>query len=216
MAATEKPQKELTPRQALFVEEYLRDRNGTQAAIRAGFSAKSASKTAWELLNRPQFRSVQEAIQERTRDLARTTGPLQEALRRKWASIALGRPKDILPPEGEEAWTMEALRELPDEVWDQIQTIRQTTYTDHEGRDVTKIEIKFINPLVAGKLLGTHLGMLKTQVDVSGSIDLEGASAELSGALDRLRASREEIASVVARALAEQATRLRGESQPES
>lgn len=40
----------LTPRQARFVEEYIKDLNGTQAAIRAGYSPKSASESGSELL----------------------------------------------------------------------------------------------------------------------------------------------------------------------
>lgn len=40
----------LTPRQSLFVAEYLVDLNGTQAAIRAGYSQKSAGRFAQELL----------------------------------------------------------------------------------------------------------------------------------------------------------------------
>ena len=47
----EKPKK-LTPRQQRFVEEYLIDLNGTQAAIRAGYSAKSAGRQALELLQK--------------------------------------------------------------------------------------------------------------------------------------------------------------------
>ena len=42
--------KELTPKQAAFVREYLTDRNGTQAAIRAGYSQKTAEVTASRLL----------------------------------------------------------------------------------------------------------------------------------------------------------------------
>jgi len=41
----------LTPKQARFVEEYLCDLNATQAAIRAGYSAKTAEQRAraiWE------------------------------------------------------------------------------------------------------------------------------------------------------------------------
>ncbi len=40
----------LTPRQARFVDEYLIDLNATQAAIRAGYSAKNADKIGPELL----------------------------------------------------------------------------------------------------------------------------------------------------------------------
>ncbi len=41
---------ELTPRQSRFVDEYLIDLNGTQAAIRAGYSEKCAEVTASRLL----------------------------------------------------------------------------------------------------------------------------------------------------------------------
>ena len=41
----------LTPKQAAFVREYLTDRNGTQAAIRAGYSKKTAEQGAAQLLS---------------------------------------------------------------------------------------------------------------------------------------------------------------------
>jgi phage terminase small subunit len=44
---------ELTPKQAAFVREYLVDGNGTQAAIRAGYSAKTAGAIAVENLTKP-------------------------------------------------------------------------------------------------------------------------------------------------------------------
>ena len=42
----------MTPKQRLFVEEYLIDLNATQAAIRAGYSAKNADKIGSELLGK--------------------------------------------------------------------------------------------------------------------------------------------------------------------
>ena len=50
----------LTPKQQRFVEEYLIDLNGTQAAIRAGYSPKTAKEQASENLAKP---NIQEAIQ---------------------------------------------------------------------------------------------------------------------------------------------------------
>ena len=44
---------ELTPKQAAFVREYMIDRNGTQAAIRAGYSKKTAREIAVENLTKP-------------------------------------------------------------------------------------------------------------------------------------------------------------------
>lgn len=51
----------LSPKQRKFVAEYLKDGNGTQAAIRAGYSAKTARFQASDLLTKP---NIAEAIQE--------------------------------------------------------------------------------------------------------------------------------------------------------
>jgi phage terminase small subunit len=40
----------MTPKQVAFIGEYLKDLNGTQAAIRAGYSAKTANEQASRLL----------------------------------------------------------------------------------------------------------------------------------------------------------------------
>jgi hypothetical protein len=45
---------ELTPKQRAFVLEYLKDRNATQAAIRAGYSPNTAAEQGYELLRKPQ------------------------------------------------------------------------------------------------------------------------------------------------------------------
>lgn len=51
----------LNPKQQRFVEEYLIDLNATQAAIRAGYSAKTANRIASENLSKPD---IQDAIQK--------------------------------------------------------------------------------------------------------------------------------------------------------
>ena len=55
---------ELTPRQARFVDEYLVDANGTQAAIRAGYSATGARVAAHRLLTNVAISSRLEARQQ--------------------------------------------------------------------------------------------------------------------------------------------------------
>lgn len=45
----------LTPKQARFVAEYLIDLNATQAAIRAGYSAKTAYSIGNENLSKPEI-----------------------------------------------------------------------------------------------------------------------------------------------------------------
>lgn len=47
----------LTPRQRAFIVEFLKDRNGTQAAIRAGFAPKSAAVAASRLLRHAKVKA---------------------------------------------------------------------------------------------------------------------------------------------------------------
>ena len=49
----------LTPKQEMFVKEYLVDLNATQAAIRAGYSQAAAMEQGYQLLKT----SVQTALQ---------------------------------------------------------------------------------------------------------------------------------------------------------
>ena len=65
----------LTPKQARFVEEYLLDLNATQAAIRAGYSAKTARAMGCENLTKPD---IQAAVTEAQRDRAARTGITQD------------------------------------------------------------------------------------------------------------------------------------------
>lgn len=63
----------LTPKQALFVKEYLIDGNATQAAIRAGYSRKWADRQAHNLLdkNREVARQIEEGRREKLDRLER-------------------------------------------------------------------------------------------------------------------------------------------------
>lgn len=60
----------LTPKQQRFVEEYLIDLNATQAAIRAGYSEKTAAVIGAENLIKP---NIAKAIQEAQESLSNKT-----------------------------------------------------------------------------------------------------------------------------------------------
>jgi phage terminase small subunit len=63
----------LSPKQALFVQEYLVDLNATQAAIRAGYSAKTANEQGSRLLvNVSISEAIHKAQQNRAKRIART------------------------------------------------------------------------------------------------------------------------------------------------
>ena len=50
--------KKLTPKQKCFVDEYLVDLNATQAAIRAGYSAKTAGSIGQRLLKKVEIQTA--------------------------------------------------------------------------------------------------------------------------------------------------------------
>lgn len=74
----------LTDQQEIFVREYIVDWNASAAAIRAGYSAKSARVLGWELLNNP---NVRDAIETLASARARRLGIDGDELLRIWAAI---------------------------------------------------------------------------------------------------------------------------------
>ena len=52
----------MTDKQTRFVEEYLVDCNATQAAVRAGYSPKTAHAIGWENLRKPEIRTGVRAL----------------------------------------------------------------------------------------------------------------------------------------------------------
>lgn len=61
----------LTPKQRAFVAEYLKDRNATQAAIRAGYSPDGAGQTAHNLLKKTEIAA---AVEQREQAVAEKCG----------------------------------------------------------------------------------------------------------------------------------------------
>lgn len=54
--------KKLTERERAFVRQYLVDLNGTQAAIRVGYSEKTAASQASRLLRKPDVQAYRDAL----------------------------------------------------------------------------------------------------------------------------------------------------------
>jgi len=76
----------LTPKQKAFIAEYLVDFNATQAAIRAGYSERSAYSIGWENLRKPEIsdeidKQVMSAQETLLRISEIATGDISEFLR---------------------------------------------------------------------------------------------------------------------------------------
>lgn len=155
--ADARPVKELTPKQAQFVREYLIDRNATQAAIRCGYSAKSAYSTGDELLKKPEIaKAVQEAMDKR----AERTEITADRVLREIACLALYDPSELVQ---QPCTKPEDIALLPEHVrraiigwsWDKM------------GNFVLKLSPK----VPALDQLGRHLKLFTDKVELSGAVD---------------------------------------------
>ncbi|GAA0382572.1 terminase small subunit [Paenibacillus motobuensis] len=83
----------LTAKQQLFVKEYLVDLNAKQAAIRAGYSPKTAEQQASRLLSNVK---VQKAIQKAMDERAAKVEISAEQVLQRWKDIAFADPNEII------------------------------------------------------------------------------------------------------------------------
>lgn len=83
----------LSEKQQRFVAEYLVDLNGTQAAIRTGYSVKTANEQAARLLANV---SIQQAIAEAMAERSRRTGVNQDRVVLELAKIAFLKMTDVV------------------------------------------------------------------------------------------------------------------------
>jgi phage terminase small subunit len=88
----------LTPKQSRFVEEYLVDLNGKQAAIRAGYSAKAAEVQASRLLRNVK---VQQALQAAMQAQSRRSEVRADRVVAELAKIGFANMRDYWPKKGE-------------------------------------------------------------------------------------------------------------------
>jgi len=82
--------KKMTAKQIRFCDEYLIDLNATQAAIRAGYSAKTAGWIAQENLQKPTIKEyIQNRMAEKEKDLIAS----QDEVLRYLTSVVRGQSK---------------------------------------------------------------------------------------------------------------------------
>lgn len=139
----------LTAKQQRFVEEYLIDLNATQAAIRAGYSAKTAKEIGSENLTKP---NIAKAIQEAQSKLSERTGITQE--------YVLSNIQKVI----ERCIQQEPVRS------------RDGSPLMVEGPDgdlACIFEFKETGALKGLELLGKHLGLFKEKIELTGK---DGAS----------------------------------------
>jgi len=156
---------QLTPKQQRFADEYLIDLNATQAAIRAGYSPRSADVTAARLLANARIRAY---IDQRMAELSRRTGVTQERIIRELARIAFVNPPEVV--DMDEARIMATATEDDTAA---IASVKVKTIPTESGTGIER-EIRFADKIKALELLGKRFGMWidKQQIDVQGAVQI--------------------------------------------
>ena len=159
----------LNPKQARFVQEYLIDLNATQAAIRAGYSKKTADVQGYQLLQKPL---VSEAIVKAQAGLSDKNGDLVQKIIDELKIIAfsdIANHTRIDPDTG--AICAKGFDEMPPGASRALQSIdeNRAIKEDADGNKVTvydKVNFRMWDKLKAIDLLGKHLGMFKELAEV--------------------------------------------------
>lgn len=139
----------LTPKQELFVREYLVDLNATQAAIRAGYSPKTAHVIGNENLNKPE---IQTAISVAKEQRAKRVDITADRVLQELAKIAFADVSDLVEQDEETGRTrLRALKQLPGGVISEI--------TERPGKDGPVMTVKLWDKGQALAKLGQHLGL---------------------------------------------------------
>ena len=133
---------QMTEKMKRFCDEYLIDLNGTQAAIRAGYSKKSADRVACENLQKPVIR---EYIDERMAQLQSEKIASAEEVLRYLTSVVRGETQSevtVIEGIGEGCSEARNMEKAPDE----------------------KERLK------AAELLGKRYGLFTDKVDMAGGL----------------------------------------------
>ena len=152
--------KKLTPKQQAFVAEYLVDLNATQAAIRAGYSAKTAEQQASRLLSNVK---VAEAIAERMKERASRTEITQDRVLKEYARLAFFDPRKLFDSAGRP----KAIHELDDDTAAVVAGLDVVNVGNAELGEGEVLKFKLADKKGALDSVARHLGMFNDKLDLT-------------------------------------------------
>jgi phage terminase small subunit len=156
----------LTPKQALFVQEYLVDLNATQAAIRAGYSKRTAKSAGQRLLtNVDTAKAISKAQEKRSE----RTEIEQDRVLEEYAKLAFLDPRRFFDGYG----TLIPIQELDADVAAAITGLEvKRSFNKHNETFDILIKIKFADKKAALDSVARHLGMFVDRLEVGGDLGI--------------------------------------------
>ena len=161
----------LTPKQQRFVEEYLIDLNATQAAIRSGYSEKTARDIGCENLAKPNIAKAIEEAQNKRKEQTQIDAAY---VLKRLVEIDQMDVLDIM----DDQMKIRPVNEWP-KVWRQyVVNLENLELSDGEG---CFKKIKWPDKVKNLELIGKHVsvGAFKDRVEHSGQIQVKQQLGEL-------------------------------------
>jgi phage terminase small subunit len=160
----------VSPKQARFVAEYLIDLNATQAAIRAGYSEKTANRIASHLLSKVD---IADAVAAGKAKQLQSADVSAVRVLRELSRIAFSDLRDMFTDAGNlkspDEWSDEAAAAISGIELD-VKRTRKVSPNDSDGTWESEglAKIKRWDKLRALEMLAKHLGVLKDAGDGGG------------------------------------------------
>ena len=145
----------LSEKQQRFVQEYIIDLNARQAAIRAGYSPKTAGAQSSRLLTNV---NIQDEIAKAMEDRGKRTGVTQDRVLTELSAIAFAKATDYVEVGEDGLVKIKPTAELTDEQKKAIAGIK---------KGANGIEIKLTDKTKALEMLSRHLGLFNDKFNVN-------------------------------------------------
>lgn len=154
----------LTPKQAAFVQHYLIDLNATQAAIRAGYRAKSAYAIGSENLRKPEIASaIAKAKQKRAERVDMSADRVLLEIKR----LAFFDPRKLFNDDG----SPRAITELDEDTVRAVAGLDVHEEFEGSGQERQRVGLvkkwKIVDKVAALTLAMRHLGMLDDRLTLT-------------------------------------------------
>ncbi|MEE8240086.1 MAG: terminase small subunit [Nitrospirales bacterium] len=162
---------ELNPRQQSFVQEYLKDPNATQAAIRAGYSARTANPQAARLLAKV---SVRQAVAEGLERIAKQAEVDATWLLRRLVELADAPLEELFAEDG----SLREVKDMPLGLRRLIGGIEISELWEGKGKQARQVgwtkKVKLRDTVRVLELIGKHVdvGALRERIQTEHLVEV--------------------------------------------
>ena len=163
MLGNSKEIKKLTPKESIFIDEYMEHFNATKAYIKAynyTGTYRNAKSTASKIINKDY---IQAEIKRRREELRQEHNLYMESLIEQLKRIAFNNPRDLVNVK-KNVVIISDTEDLTDEIWSTIKSIK-------EGKN--GIEIEFHDKMKAIELLVKYCGLYNEKIDVNNKVSFD-------------------------------------------